>query len=128
MSDRGKLRKFGLIMAAAFAVVTALLLLRGVGAWPYTAGISGLFILSGLLLPGLLGPVEWVWMKFAHVLGFVVTNVLLTLVFFIGVTLTGLVMRLLGKDPLGLGSRGDRYTYWHEVDPDGPCGRPDKPY
>ena len=128
MSDPGRLRKFGLIMAAAFAVVTALLLLRGVGAWPYTAGIAGFFLLAGLLLPGLLGPVEWVWMKFAHVLGFVVTNVLLTLVFFIGVTLTGLVMRLLGKDPLGLGSSGDRDTYWHEVDPDGPCGRPDKPY
>jgi len=128
VSERQKLVKFGLVMAMACTAVTLLLVLRGFSAWPYTAAIGGFFLLSGLFLPGILGPVEWIWMKFAHVLGFIMTNVLLTLVFFIGVTLTGLVMRLAGKDPLGLGFRKDQDSYWHEVDPDGPCGRPDKPY
>lgn len=128
MSDKRKLRIFGLIMAAAFAVLTVLLWLRGFGSWSYTASLSGFFLLSCLLLPKLLGPVEWIWMKLAHVMGFVMTNVLLTLVFFIAVTLTGLIMRLFGKDPLGLVFRDDKKSYWNEVEPDGPCSRSDKPY
>jgi hypothetical protein len=115
-------------MTAAFAVVTVVLWLRGFGAWPYSAVLSGFFLIFGLFFPGLLGPVEWIWMKLALAMGFVMTNVLLTLVFFIAVTLTGLVMRLFGKDSLGLVFRDDMESYWHEVDPDGPCSRPDKPY
>ena len=126
--DRKELRKFGMVMAAALAAVSLLLLLRGFGAWHYTAATAGLFLLTGLLVPVVLAPVEWAWMKFAHALGFVMTNVLLTVVFFTGVTFTGLVMRLLGKRPLNLNIRRDRQSYWDPVDADGPCGRPDKPY
>jgi hypothetical protein len=128
VSAKRKLMKFGLVMAGGFAVVSGLLALRGSAAWPYTAGIAGFFLLAGLLAPAALRPVERVWMKFAAVLGFVMTNVLLTLVFFIGVTITGLVMRLFGKDPLRLKFEKDRESYWHDVEPDGPCSRPDKPY
>lgn len=127
-SAKKKLVHFGLVMAGAFAVVSGLLALRGSAAWPYTAGIAGLFLIAGLLAPGALRPVERIWMKLAAVLGFVVTNVLLTVVFFVGVTVTGLVMRLFGKDPLNLRFEKDRVSYWHEVEPDGPCSRPDKPY
>lgn len=128
MINERKLRKFGLIMTAAFAIVTVVLWLRGSGAWPYSAVLSGFFLITGLFFPGILGPVEWIWMKLALAMGFIMTNVLLALVFFIAVTLTGLVMRLFGKDPLGLVFRDDMESYWHEVDPDGPCSRPDKPY
>jgi hypothetical protein len=123
-----KLRKFGLVMAGAFTVVSLLIILRGTGAWPYTAGLAGFFLVTGLFLPAVLRPVERVWMKFAAVLGFVMTNVILTVAFFIGVTTTGLVMRLFGKDPLSLRFEKDRESYWREVEPDGPCSRPDKPY
>jgi hypothetical protein len=128
MKDIGELRKFGMVMAAALAAISVLLVLRGRPAWVYTVGASGLLLLAGMAVPRLLAPVERVWMKFAHVLGFIMTNVLLTVVFFTGVTLTGLVMRLLGKRPLNLDIREDDDTYWMDVDPEGPCGRPDKPY
>ena len=127
-TDRKELRKFGTVMAAALAAVSLLLFLKGVGAWPYTAAVAGLFLVTGLASPVVLAPVEWAWMKFAHVLGLVMTSILLTIVFFTGVTLTGLVMRLLGKRPLNLNIRRDRKSYWDPVDSDGPCGRPDKPY
>ena len=126
--DRKELRKFGMVMAAAFAVVSVLLFLRETGAWRFTAAAAGLFLVAGAAVPSVLSPVEWAWMKFAHALGFVMTNVLLTVVFFTGVTLTGLVMRLLGKRPLNLNINRDRKSYWDPVDADGPCGRPDKPY
>lgn len=126
--NRRKLKKFGLTMFGALAVLAVLLLLRQRSAWPWLAGCSSLFLLSALVKPGILAPVEKVWMGFAGVLGFVMTNVLLTLVFFIGVMPTGLLMRLFGKDPIRKGFKKNSGSYWIDVRNDGPGGRPDKPY
>ena len=120
--------KFGLVMAGAFAAISGLLALCGSTAWPYTAGPAALFLAVGLLAPAVLRPVERVWMRFAWALGIVMTTVLLTVFFFVGMTLTGLLIRLLGKDPLGLRFEREKPSYWHDVEPDGPCSRPDKPY
>ncbi len=126
MKTARELRKFGLVLGAAFAALSLLLFLRDSSFWNVTAAFSALLLVTGLLFPTLLRPLEWLWMKLALVMGIVVTNVLLTLVFLIGVTLTGLVMRMLGKDPLRL--KQDGKSYWQDVEPDGPCSRPDKPY
>jgi hypothetical protein len=128
LKDNRELRKFGMVMAGALAVLTVLLVLRQFQSWRYTAGFSALFLLAGFLAPSVLRPLEWAWMKFAHALGFVMTNILLTVVFFTGVTLTGLVMRLLGRRPLNLNISREEESYWIDVDQDGPCRRPEKPY
>lgn len=123
-----ELRKFGLTMFAATGAITALLFLRGSSSWVYTASASGCFLLSGLLLPNLLRPVEKIWMLFAGILGYVMTNILLTIVFFIAVTPTGLLMRLFGRDPLFRRFDRNADSYWIDVESDGPGGRPYKPY
>ena len=125
---RKELRKFGLVMFGAFTVISLLLFFRGKGAWPFTAGTSLVFLSLALFIPRLLSPVEKYWMKFAGILGFIMTNILLTLVFFIGVLPTGLLMRALGKDPLRKGFDRDLDSYWIDVRNDGPGGRPEKPY
>ena len=121
-------RKFGLVMAGAFAIMALLLRLGDKLLWPFAAGLSGSFLLTTYLFPGILRSVEKYWMKLATIMGFVMTNVLLTLVFFVAVVPIGLVMRLLGKDPLRIRSRRDTESYWLIVDDDGPCSRSDKPY
>ncbi|OPL17782.1 MAG: hypothetical protein AVO35_08980 [Candidatus Aegiribacteria sp. MLS_C] len=126
--DPRELRKFGVVMAAGLSAVSILLLIRGTGAWRFTAAAGGLFLLLGLTLPRVLAPLERAWMKFAHALGFMMTSILLTVVFFTGVTITGLLMRLLGKRPLNLNISREADSYWAAVDPEGPCDRPEKPY
>lgn len=128
MNTAGELRKFGFVLGAAFAAVSLLLLIRGVAAWQVTASVTLLLVVTGILFPTLLRPLEWFWMKLALVMGFLVTSILLTVVFFLGVTTTGLAMRLLGKDPVGKKPDPDRLSWWRDVEPDGPCSRPDKPY
>jgi len=114
-------------MAAACAVVTALLWWRGKPAGLYLGAAAGLFFVLGIALPRALAPVEWVWMKFAHYLGIVMTFVLVTLTFFLVITPVGLFIRL-GKDSLGLKFDRRAATYWAPVEKDGPTSRPDKPY
>ena len=128
VKSRAELRKFGLIMAGAFAVLCVLLYFRNSTLSPPAAGLSGFFLLSALLYPGLLFPIEKLWMKLASVMSYIMTRVLLTLVYILAVIPTGLIMRLLGKRPLQLGFAEEEKTYWVDVDPEGPCSRPEKQY
>ncbi len=123
-----ELRKFGLTMAVAFAVFGGLFLWRAKPVWPYFFGIAGFFLIFGLLFPNLLTPIEWAWMKMAHLLGQVMTRLILTLTFYLVITPLGLIMKLSGKDPLHRQFDRSASTYWVPVDPDGPTSRPDKPY
>lgn len=121
------LRKFGLVMAGALGVFSIAGFLLGRAWWPITAVPALLFTAAALLVPGLLAPVEWFWMKLAAVMGFLVTNVLLTVFFLLVITPAALLMRVLGKDPLKVRS-GTSGTFWVGVERNGPCSRPDKPY
>ena len=125
---RVELKKYGLIMFGAFGVISLLLFWREKPTWVFTAVPSLLFLLLALVAPGALRPVEKLWMKLAAVLGFIMTNVLLFLVFIFAIIPTGLVLKLLGKTPIKKRFSRDASSYWIEVDKNGPSSRPDKPY
>jgi hypothetical protein len=50
--------------------------------------------------PAALKPLGRVWFGFSHLLGTVVSKVILTLVFYLIVTPVGLIRRILGADPM----------------------------
>lgn len=125
-------RKFGRVMAGALAVVTLVVLWRS--GWSQTPWVEGLGITAALFLafsivwPNALAPLEWAWMKLAMVLNYVMTRVLLTLVYFLAVTPIGLIFKLLRKDLLGKRFDPKASTYWIPPEEDGPWTRPTKPY
>lgn len=130
--DVNDLRKFGRVMAGALAVVTLVVLWRS--GWSQTPWVEGLGITAALFLafsivwPNALAPLEWAWMKLAMVLNYVMTRVLLTLVYFLAVTPIGLIFKLLRKDLLGKRFDPKASTYWIPPEEDGPWTRPTKPY
>ncbi len=126
--SNSELRKFGITIGIAFAILGAIFLWRGKPFWIYLEGAAAVFVLTGLLLPGVLRPVERVWMKGAHVLGIIMTHVILSVTFYLVITPVGLIMRLFGRDPLHRRYDRNARSYWVRVDPDGPTSRPDKPF
>ncbi len=97
-----------------------LALLAGLGVWrghTVLPGVLGalavVLALLALGAPSLLGPVHRLWMQVADALGWFNTRVLLGLVYFLVMTPTGIVMRLMGRDPLDR-RLGDRASYWVE--------------
>ena len=112
-----ELRRFGFTVAIPLALLGGVGLWRGHAVLPVVLGGLAI-ILTGLAVvaPSLLGPVHRVWMQVAHALGWFNTRVLLGLVYFAVMTPTGVVMRLVGKDPLDRRLR-DRPTYWVEKTP-----------
>jgi hypothetical protein len=111
-SEPGDLRKFGITMAVAVAVVGAFLLWRGRWEPAYFFWVAGAFLLLALVAPVVLRPVQRVWMAFAIVLGWVMTRVILVVLFYVGVTLIALIARLVGKRFLDLGFEPARASYW----------------
>ncbi|MFH1219784.1 MAG: SxtJ family membrane protein [Candidatus Eisenbacteria bacterium] len=115
-SRKRELRKFGLTVGIAFGVLGGLLLWRGKWVYPYSFVVSAALILLGLARPVLLGPLHKGWMKVADLMGWVMTRVILIILFYAVVTPLGLLARLAGKDFLDLkfDSRAD--TYWSRRD------------
>ncbi|MGH7380700.1 MAG: SxtJ family membrane protein [Candidatus Methylomirabilales bacterium] len=108
------MRRFG------FTVAIPLALLGGVGVWRGHAvlplvlcGLSIILATLAVVMPRLLSPVHRVWMQMAHALGWFNTRVLLGLVYFFLMTPIGIVMRLMGRDPLDRRLK-DRPSYWVE--------------
>ena len=111
-SGRGDLRKFGITMAVALAALGGLFLWRGKGGTTYFFGLAGAFLVLGLAIPAVLRPVQKAWMAFAVVLGWVMTRVILVVLFYVGVTPVALIARIVGKRFLGLGFEPDKPSYW----------------
>ena len=111
--QRRDLRRFGLVMAAALAAIAGLLWHRDLPTWPLAlGGAAAAFLVVGLAVPGLLGGPYGLWMCLARVLGWVNTRLLLGLVFYTLFTAIGLVLRLLGRDPLQRRWETGRSSYW----------------
>ena len=126
--SRAELRRFGVVMATALGLLSALLWWQSRSAAPYVAAIGALFVLIAVVDARLLAPVERAWMRLAAVMSAVMTRVLLVSTYYLAVTPIGLIRRLMGHDTLGLRPDPNASTYWVPVESDGPATRPDKPY
>jgi hypothetical protein len=112
-TDRKQLREFALVLAAATAVLFGLLFpWLGERLWPLWPWlVAAVAVAWGLLLPDSLAPVYRGWMRLGHVLGWVNTRIILGVLFFAMILPVGLVMRLLGHDPLARRRNPDAASY-----------------
>jgi hypothetical protein len=98
-----ELRHFGLLMGLFISVIFGVFLPWLVGhaapVWPWVVGAT--FGCIALISARLLRPVFRVWMAFALVMNWIMTRLVLGIVFYIIVWPMGWAMRLAGKDPMG---------------------------
>lgn len=94
-------RKFGLQVGAAFLVLAAVGWWRGRHVTAEWLGVLGaVLIVGGLVAPSLMSPVFKAWMQLAHALSKVTTPIFMGVIYYLVLTPTGLLMRLMGRDPL----------------------------
>ncbi len=107
------LRKFGLTIGGVLVFVAVVLYLYGKPSYFYFLA-PGLFIAAlGLAIPEMLKPLNKVWMTLAILLGWVMTRVILTILFYLVLTPTGIIARLFGKEFLKL-KKTESKTYWEQ--------------
>ena len=79
-------------------VLVPWLLERPWPAWPFIA--AGILAFMALVFPVGLKTLHTGWMKFGHVAGWINTRIILGLVFYTVFLPFGLIMRLIGNDPM----------------------------
>ncbi len=118
----GSDRAFGVVFAVLFAGLGAWLAASGRGAWPAAAfATAAAFGLAAWLAPRRLALLNRLWTRFGLMIHAVVSPVVLGVLFYGVITPTGLVMRALGKDPLGLAYDREAESYWIKRQPPGPA-------
>ena len=81
----------------------------------WSIAFSGIFLVLGLLNSKLLLPLNKLWFKFGILLGGIVAPIVMGIIYFLVVTPTGLIMKILGKDLLGM-RKNKKNSYWIEKD------------
>ncbi|MEW5693084.1 MAG: hypothetical protein AB1765_07295 [Candidatus Hydrogenedentota bacterium] len=112
-----ELQIFGLMLSAILIFVAYLLLknknprLASIFVW--TGCI--LFLIS-VLFPALLNRPYYYWMKVVLSIGTFVSNVLMIALYYTGIAVTAIYVKLFKKDPLDRKIEKDKKTYWNEID------------
>ena len=99
--DVKQLRHFGWLVGGIFGLIGLWPLVwrqQSPRAWALTLAV--LLILPALVAPRLLAPVYRAWMLLGEGLAWINTRIILGVVFYGVVTPIGLVMRMLGHDPM----------------------------
>ena len=112
--DRNSLRKFGLMMSAAFLIISVVVFLKGRHSILATYTVSFLFLFFAIIAPLLLKPVYIGWMRLAFVLSWINTRLLLCIIFYLILAPMGIGMRIFGADPLDRKIDKKKVSYWNQ--------------
>ena len=112
MNKKSSNKSFGILFFVVFL---------GLGLWPLTNDnnpniyliiISIIFFILGLLNSKLLSPLNSFWIKFGELLGKIIAPMVMAIIYFLILTPISLIVRLFGKDLLGLKFSKQLKTYW----------------
>jgi hypothetical protein len=113
-------RSFGLLIGGV------LLLVAGLHYWKDRPDFLGwliiglVFVAVAMLMPRTLAPLRWLWLKLGHLMSIVVSPIILALMYVLAIVVTGVLIRLFGKDLLSLKLKPAEASYWIKRSPPGP--------
>ena len=113
-------RSVGVVFAVVFALIGCWPLLGWASPRWWALAIAGALALASAAFPRMLWPLNWVWFRIGLLLHRILSPLAMGAVFFLCVTPTAWIMRLLGKDVLSLKRDPARASYWILRDPPGP--------
>ena len=104
-------KNFGIVFFIVFLLIALWPLLNENEIRIWSLLISFIFLALGLINSNLLTPLNKIWIKFGIVLGNFVAPIVMGIVFFLVVTPTSIIMKILGKDLLNL-KKNNNDSYW----------------
>ena len=112
MKSQSSNKSFGLLFFVVLLII---------GLWPLKNGeslnfyfiiASVIFLILGLLNSKLLSPLNKSWIKLGEILGIIIAPIVMALVYFAILTPISIIVRVFGKDLLGLKFLKEKDTYW----------------
>ncbi len=112
MKPQNSNKSFGLLFSIVFLIIGMWPLKNGDSLNIYFIAISITFLILGLINSKLLSPLNKIWIKLGEILGIIISPIVMFLVYFIILTPVSLIVRLFGKDLLGLKFFKKNESYW----------------
>ena len=112
MKTQSSNRSFGILFFIVFLILSLWPLKSGNNLNLYFLITSGIFLILGAINSKLLTPLNKAWIKFGEILGLIIAPIVMSLVYFVILTPVSLIVRLFGKDLLGLKFIKENETYW----------------
>ena len=109
----GSNRSFGIVFFIVFLLISLYPLINSQDIRLWSLFVSFVFLFLGLINSKILNPLNKLWFKLGMFLGKIISPIIIGIIFFLVVTPTGLIMRILGKDLLNL-KYNKKQSYWIE--------------
>ena len=111
-TDKKSIRSFGVTIGIILLAIAITLFAKNNLFLKSLGIISSVFLILGIIAPIMLKPFYLIWMIFAMIFGWIMTRVILSLIFYFIVTPIGIIARLLGEDFLAL-KKVSSNSYWN---------------
>ena len=112
MKSQSSNKSFGLLFFVVFLILGLWPLINGESLNFYFITASVVFLILGLLNSKFLSPLNKSWIKLGEILGVIIAPIVMALVYFVILTPVSIIVRLFGKDLLGLKFLKEKDTYW----------------
>ena len=111
-SELKDLKKFSFTIGTILLVVSIVLFIYNKNYFEFFLGSGLILIFLGLIKPIITKPIYLLWMGLATIIGWFMTRVILSILFYFITTPISIILRLFGKDFLNIKSN-DSNSYWN---------------
>jgi len=112
MKKNNQNRSFGLLFFFVFFILALWPLTKKGELNLYLISIASIFLVLGLLNSKILSPLNNLWVKLGEILGRIIAPIVMAIVYFFILTPISLLVRLFGKDLIGIKFSNDLKSYW----------------
>lgn len=111
-TDPNEVRKFGWIALIVFGSLFSLCVWLKKPYAPYVFSVLTILGAGFVIVPMRMTLVYNAWLRTAHLIGRIITTIILSLGFYLVITPAGMIKRLLGGRPLPIKPDRNAATYW----------------
>ena len=104
-------KSFGIVFFIVFLIISTYPLINEGNLRIWSLIVSVIFLILGLLNSNILAPFNKLWFKFGIFLGNIMSPIIMGIIFFLVVTPTSIIMKILRKDILRL-KKNKNKSYW----------------
>ena len=111
----GSIKSFGIVFFFVFVIIALYPLLNENSIRVWSLIVSFIFLFLGMLNSPLLKPLNLIWFKFGHFLGQFIAPIVMSIVYFLVVFPTFLLLKIFKRNYLNIKYERNRNSYWLNI-------------
>ena len=112
MEKKTSEKSFGILFGVIFLIISLWPLLNSNNLRLWSLAVSLTFFLISFLKPSIFKPFNNTWIKLGELLGRIIAPIVMAIVYFLILTPISLLVRLFGKDLIGMKFSNEIKSYW----------------